>query len=625
MNGGAFTLDADDWLHAPPPEPDSPSTLTVFPIADVSGRVVAEHVRRDGLDGKRLFWRLPDGTLGLGGTPLPDLPLYRSEFVPTWPAAEPIYVCEGEKATDALTRAGAHALGTVTGAGTCPSDASLRVLAGRRVRLWADNDPAGRGHMEAVAQRLAGIAATLEFVTWPDAPEGGDAADYLEGHDVADLRALTGLEVWSARPAALRALSAHRARDPERDLSAQPRRPALDPRTEAVITLVDSIASRSVEWLWRDRIPAGMLTILDGDPGLGKSMLTLDLAARVSTGRAMAGEHGTRTPRGIVILSAEDDPARTIRPRLEAAGADLSRIAIVDVRERDGTLRNPTIAMDDLRAVEQALRQVDAALLIVDPLVAYLPDGVNANRDHDVRRALAPLGDVAERTGAAVVVVRHLRKGAAENPLYRGGGSIGIIGAARAALLVARDPDDDSGQRRILAVTKQNLAPEPPALAFTLEVPEGAEHPHLVWHGTTGHQAADLLRVPDPTDGAPERRDAEAFLLDLLAAGPLPAKQVQAEAREALLAWRTVRRAQERLGIQPRKVGRPGEPQAWLWALPEAEGGHEPPKMSISGNMATFAKSGHLRGAEVPHGRYRVDDDPQAASWLSAPIPEMPQ
>ncbi len=285
----------------------------------------------------------------------------------------------------------------------------------------------------------------------------------------------------------------------------------------------------------------------------------------------MPDEDAPGRPRGAVILSAEDDPARTIRPRLEAAGADLSRIAIVSIREPDGTLRDPTIDAADLGAVEEALRQLDAALLIVDPLMAYLPNAVNANRDHDVRRSLSRLADLAARTGAAIVVVRHLRKSAGDaNPLYRGGGSIGIIGAARSGLLVARDPDDESGQRRILAVTKQNLAPEPAALAFSLEVGAGAWHPHLAWHGRTEHRAVDLLRVPDPPERAPEREEAAAFLRNLLADGPLPAKQVQAEARDAGLAWATVRRAQALLGIQPQKVGRPGEPQAWRWVLPDA-------------------------------------------------------
>lgn len=338
------------------------------------------------------------------------------------------------------------------------------------------------------------------------------------------------------------------------------------PRAD-IVRLAD-VEPKAIEWLWHERIPAGMLTILDGDPGLGKSMLTLDLAARVSTGRPMPGETTARPPRGVVVLSAEDDPARTIRPRLDAAGADCRLIAIVSIAEPDGTLRAPTIGRDDLAAVEEAIRHVDAALLVVDPLMAYLPDGVNANRDHDVRRALVALSDLAARTGAAIVVVRHLRKTAADgNPLYRGGGSIGIIGAARAGLLVARDPDDPSGQRRIVAATKQNLAPEPPALAFTLEVPAGADHPRLAWHGVTDHRAVDLLRVPDAGDAAPERREAEQFLAALLAAGPVAARQVEAEAAEAGIAWRTVQRAKASLGV--RSVRPDGFTGPWAWALPD--------------------------------------------------------
>ncbi len=430
---------------------------------------------------------------------------------------------------------------------------------------------------------------------------------------------------------------------------------AIDPRTEAIITVLDSVAPRAVEWLWRHRIPEGMLTILDGDPGLGKSMLTLDLAARVSTGQAMPGEYGTRKPRGVVILSAEDDPARTIRPRLEVARADLSRIAIVDIRESDGTLRSPTIAPDDLRAVEQAIAQVNAAVLIVDPLVAYLPDDVNANRDHDVRRSLSLLSDLAERTGAAILVVRHLRKGAAENPLYRGGGSIGIIGAARAGLLVARDPDDESGQRRILAVTKQNLAPEPPALAFTLEVPEGAEHPHLVWQGPTGHQAADLLRGPDPEASASALRDAEAFLRDVLADGPQPATTVRRMARDAGISDRTLDRARAALGVIARRTGGLGAAGRWEWAAKDAHRTPVPTSGVLSGALALLAddvlpavEDGHPSSAggdlRTPRGGLRTprstierqpwllacvgdlsDDDPQASAWLDAPLAEMPQ
>lgn len=208
-------------LPEPTPEPDeSPPLplLTVYRILGADGRLVAEHVRRDAHGDKALWWRLPDGTLGLGGLPLRDLPLYRTRALAARPSDQ-VYLVEGEKCADALAAAGTLAVGTVTGAGTCPGDAALAVLAGRRVRLWADNDPAGRHHMEAIAERLAGVAESVEFVGWSDAPAGGDAADYLATHGPSDVRALTGLEVWSARLAEVSALSA---------LSAQPRRPLLD-------------------------------------------------------------------------------------------------------------------------------------------------------------------------------------------------------------------------------------------------------------------------------------------------------------------------------------------------------------------------------------------------------------
>ena len=266
-----------------------------------------------------------------------------------------------------------------------------------------------------------------------------------------------------------------------------------------------------------------MLTILDGDPSLGKSLLTLDLASRVTKGKAMPDEPPSlvRPVRGVVVLSAEDDPSRTIRPRLDAAGADLDRVALVAVRERDGTTREPLISAADLTAVEEAVEALDAALLIIDPLVAYLPDAVNANRDHDVRRSLGLLRALAERTGVAIVAVRHLRKASAENALYRAGGSIGIIGAARAGLLVAADPDDPSRQRRVLAATKSNLGPEPPGLLFSLVMASGATQPLVAWHGESAHRASDLLAAP--VDAGVSARRGGGVPARPAVAGPMPA------------------------------------------------------------------------------------------------------
>ncbi len=197
-----------------------------------------------------------------------------------------------------------------------------------------------------------------------------------------------------------------------------------------------------VEWLWPARIPLGKLTIIDGDPGLGKSVLTLELAARVSRGMAMPdSEPGEdREPAGVVVLSAEDGIEDTIVPRLDAAGADRSRILALNlVTDTEGGKRLPTFP-GDADYVRAAVGRVQGRLVIIDPLTAYLSGYVNAHKDSDCRRALWPLAQLADDTGVAVVVVRHLNKATGGNPLYRGGGSIGIIGAARSGLLVAPTP-----------------------------------------------------------------------------------------------------------------------------------------------------------------------------------------
>jgi hypothetical protein len=343
---------------------------------------------------------------------------------------------------------------------------------------------------------------------------------------------------------------------------------AAEPGPEVVITRLSSVEPLALDWFWPGYIPGGMLTILEGDPGLGKSLVTLDLVARVTSGRELPGQPPglVRQARGAVLLSAEDDLARTIRPRLDSAGAEVDRVAVVALRERDGTTREPVISPADLREIEKAMAAVDAALLVIDPLVAYLPDTVNANRDQDVRRSLSPLADLGERTGTAIVGVRHLRKAGADNPIYRGGGSIGIIGAARAGLLVARDPDDPTGERRIIAATKSNLGPLPPSLAFTIALGPGEPHPHIAWQGETTHRAADLLaQVEEGERGACD--DAEAFLGELLAAAPVPAREVQREARAAGIAPRTLERAKSRLHVK--SIRPDGFTGPWSWALPE--------------------------------------------------------
>lgn len=360
----------------------------------------------------------------------------------------------------------------------------------------------------------------------------------------------------------------------------------------SIVTRFAAIEPTPIDWVWPAHLPAGMLTVLDGDPGLGKSTLVLDLAARVSRGAPMPDASGGGDPAGVVLLSAEDDLARTIRPRLDAAGADVERVATIELPDGDGLRRPPLITPHDLGEVEVAVGDLGARLCVLDPLVAYLPDAVDTNRDHSVRRALAALSALGERTGCAIVVVRHLRKSCADNPLYRGGGSIGITAAARAAFLLALDPGDAEGRRRVLAPLKMNLALLPASRALHLAADLG-QQPRIVWEGVSPLSAADLLAQPAEGEDRGALGEAKDVLCQILADGPVSATDGQAQARRAGLKDRTLDRARHALGVQAIKTGRPGElDQEWTWSLP--------PKDASQSRRAPSSNGGVLRPAVAP-------------------------
>lgn len=314
------------------------------------------------------------------------------------------------------------------------------------------------------------------------------------------------------------------------------------------------VKPQSVTWLWQGRIPRGKISVLDGDPGLGKSTVTLDLAARVSRGLAMPdGTPGVLG--GVVLANAEDDLGDTVRPRLDAAGGDCERILALPVTS--------WADLANLETLRTAIEQVAAVLVVIDPLMAYLPAEANSWRDQDVRRVLAPLAALAAETRVAVVLVRHLRKAADGNPLYRGGGSIGIIGAARSGLLVARDPDDP--ERRVLAVTKSNLAREAASLRYQTVERGGAVG--VEWLGESSHGAAALMSQPASAEERGELADACDWLRDRLAGAGAPTREVLRDAREAGISPRTLDRARARLGVRAANSGR-GTP--WALRLPDS-------------------------------------------------------
>jgi hypothetical protein len=328
------------------------------------------------------------------------------------------------------------------------------------------------------------------------------------------------------------------------------------------------IKQEKVRWFWEGLIPYGMLTLLAGDPGLGKSLLTVHLAGEAS-----------REGVSSILLSAEDHKGATIRPRLEAAKARLKLVNHIEVR-RDGMedgLRLP----DDGGKLDKLIAETKARLVIVDPLTAHLPETINSWSDQSVRRAMAPLHRSAEKHGCAVIVVVHLNKGSGQDPLHRTGGSIGIPAAVRSALLMARDPNDPEGERgrqRVLAHIKCNVAPQAPSRACEVASvavgpdDEPVEAPVLEMKGVSAVSGRELLDVD--REGQSQRHDAEQFLTEELADGSRATEELKAAAKSAGHSWRTVERAKRKLGVKATRVGGKGGRGKsgggkghWEWAL----------------------------------------------------------
>ncbi len=332
----------------------------------------------------------------------------------------------------------------------------------------------------------------------------------------------------------------------------------------AVVRLSD-VKPERVSWLWPGRIPAGKLVTLDGDPGLGKSTLGLEFAATITTGGTWHDGSVCAFPGDVILLTAEDGLADTVRPRLDAAGADTTRVhAVQGVTMADGSLRPPTLG--DIAELTELVAQTGARLLIVDVLMAYLPSGTDSHKDQDIRRVLSRLSSLAEATGCTVLLLRHLNKAKGGDPMYRGGGSIGIVGAARAGMLVARDPDDDNV--RVLASTKSNLGPEPEALTYQLVDANAHGVARVRWLGVSTHNARALLADHDAREDSPERDEATGWLGDYLTEqGRASSADVKTAARKERIAERTLKRAAQNLKVTYTEEG---FPRRTFWTLPDS-------------------------------------------------------
>lgn len=334
-----------------------------------------------------------------------------------------------------------------------------------------------------------------------------------------------------------------------------------------------TIKPEPVKWIWPGWLAQGKLHILAGAPGAGKTTIALKLAAAVTTADAMPD--GWRAPLGdALIWSGEDAPADTLVPRLLACGADLERVHFVgDVKDR-GRPRpfDPAIDMPRLAAAAKALPAL--RLVIVDSIVSAIAG--DSHKNTEVRRGLQPLVDMGHEAGAAVLGISHFSKGTGgRDPVERVSGSIAFGALARIVMCAAKPSEDDAGPRKLVRA-KSNIGPDTGGFAYTLSLETLG--PDLVGQAVTWGEALDgtardiLGDAEAVDDDGGAKAEAADFLRDLLAFGPVPAKKVQAAARDAGLAWRTVRRAKDDLGVVSEKSGTGG----WSWRLPQGvQGGQD--------------------------------------------------
>ena len=356
---------------------------------------------------------------------------------------------------------------------------------------------------------------------------------------------------------------------------------------------VADVQAHPIRWLWPGRIARGKVSIIAGNPGLGKSQLVLSLAAIVTSAGQWPVTREFCERGNVVILSAEDDVADTIRPRLEASGADVKRVftldAVPEITQDGETIDRSFNLRTDLDRLGSTLDQIgEVSLIVIDPISAYLGH-TDSHNNADMRALLAPLGDLASRHGAAVVCVSHFNKGGGAEAILRITGSMAFVAAARASYVVVKDNEDP--ERRLFLPIKNNLAKDTEGAAFRVEgrVLSGhIETSCITWEpDAVTIQANDAMAAD--SDFGSALQDAKEFLEDLLANGALAQKEVLKRAGIDGFTQATVRRAKKALGIKSAKTRFSG---GWSWELPtkvlnNAEDAHPQ-------NVSTLGEIDHL-------------------------------
>lgn len=330
------------------------------------------------------------------------------------------------------------------------------------------------------------------------------------------------------------------------------------PGADGFVRLADVI-EREVDWYWPGRIARANVVVVAGDGGVGKSTLVQALGADMTRGRAMPGG-SEDVPRNVVIMSAEEDTAAVVRPRMRLMGADLDRITVLDIDAEPFTLPS------GIDRLEARCREEDAGLLVIDTGPAFMDPGLKSGYEEDIRRFLSPLRTLAERLRMVVVVLVHLNKDTTRSAGHRIMGGAAWRNAPRQVLMIGAPPGEDPREtgERLVVVEKNNLGVYPAAVSFRLVPAPGDESRAIVKWGNEVHgvRASDIVGDPQSGEERSELDAAVEFLSAELAAGPRPVKELELAAKDAGLSWATIRRAKKRAGADSRKAAFGG---GWEW------------------------------------------------------------
>lgn len=316
-------------------------------------------------------------------------------------------------------------------------------------------------------------------------------------------------------------------------------------KTELKMIRMSEVQSQEVEWLWYPFIPYGKLTIIQGDPGDGKTTLVLNIAAKLSKGKGLDGDMNVQEPVNVIYQTAEDGLADTVKPRLELAGAECERILVIDESDK-------SLSMSDER-LEEALIRTRAKVLILEPIQAYLGGGMDMNRANEARDMTKKLGALAEIYQCAILLIGHMNKASGNKAAYRGMGSVDFFAVARSVILVGR-VEGEPNTRAVVQI-KNNLAAFGHPKAFMLS--ENGFH----WIGDYEITADEVLGGIAPK--ANKLEQAKQLLRELAeTSNAISSNEVFDMAEEQGLSKRTLENAKKELGIRAKKIN-----NSWYWEL----------------------------------------------------------